>query len=382
MTKATDQQNEQLDPPYQLRQSRLFTSLTAGETDMMVLNPGPCLTYLTGLHFHLSERPVIAIFTPNHPLIMVLPELEAGKTTSLPFDVSTFPYGENPEEWSAVFRQASLAGRMDKKQIGVEPGRLRFLELELIKSAAPEATIVSAEELIAKLRMIKDPGELYAMRTAVEIAQNAIKNALLQFKLGITEKEFASELTLQILRAGSDSEIPFSPIVSAGLNGANPHATPTNRPIQAGDLLIIDWGAIYQGYISDMTRTFAIGEIGSEFKKIAQIVLDANQAGREKVKPGLALDEIDQAVREVIQEAGYGEYFIHRTGHGIGMETHEPPYVRAGNPMRIQAGMTFTIEPGIYLPERGGVRIEDDILATPDGAESLTNLPRTLETLS
>jgi len=382
MTRTFDLQPVPFDPPYQLRQSRLFTSLTAGDTDMLVLNPGPSLTYLTGLHFHLSERPVIAIFTPHHPVILILPELEAGKTESLPFDVSTFPYGENPEEWLAVFRQASLAAGMSGKQIGVEPDRLRFLELELLKSAAPEATFISAEEMIANFRMIKDASEIKAMHNAVKIAQDALTNALPQFKIGMTEHDFSAELTLQILRAGSDSEIPFSPIVSAGSNSANPHATPTKRPIQSGDLLVIDWGASYQGYISDMTRTFAIGEVESEFEKIAQIVLYANQAGREKVKPGLALEEIDQAAREVIQKAGYGEYFIHRTGHGIGMDTHEPPYVRAGNSMRIETGMTFTIEPGIYLPARGGVRIEDDILVTSNGAESLTNLPRTLETLT
>ena len=267
---------------------------------------------------------------------------------------------------------------MDGKQVGVEPGRMRFLEMQLLKSAAPHSNFISAEDRLASLRMMKDEDEISAMRKAVQIAETALKAALPQIQIGMTERQFAAELTLQLLRAGSDPEMPFSPIVSAGPNGANPHATPSERPFQAGDLLVIDWGARFQGYISDITRTFAIGEVEDEFRKIAEIVLQANKAGREIAKPSIAMGDVDTAARAVIDEAGYGEYFFHRTGHGIGMEGHEPPYARAGNPMLMQSGMTFTVEPGIYLRGRAGVRIEDDILVTDQGSESLTTLPREL----
>jgi Xaa-Pro dipeptidase len=142
--------------------------------------------------------------------------------------------------------------------------------------------------------------------------------------------------------------------------------------------LIIDWGANIGGYFSDLTRTFAIGALEAEMKPIAQIVLEANEAARRIAGPGVAAEDIDHAARQVIEQAGYGEFFIHRTGHGLGMEVHEEPYIRDGNPMPLSPGMTFTIEPGIYLPGRGGVRIEDDVVITEHGLRSLSDMPREL----
>jgi Xaa-Pro dipeptidase len=265
--------------------------------------------------------------------------------------------------------------------VGVEPGRMRVLELRMLESAAETAQYLSAEECLADLRMRKDQSEIEAMRRAAQIAQQALKEALPKVKAGISERELAAVLTAQLLRAGSDVELPFAPIVSSGPNGANPHALPSERRLQAGDLLVIDWGAAYKGYFSDITRTFAIGDIEDEFRQIAAIVRQANQAGRAAVKPGTAAHAVDQAARDVIEKAGYGQFFTHRTGHGLGMEAHEAPYMRAGNLQILEAGMTFTIEPGIYLPGRGGVRIEDDVVVTKDGGESLTNMPRELVTL-
>jgi len=230
--------------------------------------------------------------------------------------------------------------------------------------------------LIASLRMIKDPGEITAMRKAVQIAQAALQIVLPAVRIGMTERQIAAELTLQLLRLGSDPEIPFPPIVSGGPNSANPHATPSERRLQAGDLLVIDYGASFQGYFSDITRTFAIGEFDPQYARIAQVVLEANTAARLAGRPGVTADLVDQAARSVIASAGYGDFFTHRTGHGLGMEGHEEPYIRQGNPLILQAGMTFTIEPGIYLPDRNGVRIEDDVVITADGLESLTDLPR------
>jgi len=367
---------------YASRQARLTTALSSGALDALALNAGPSLTYLTGLHFHLSERPVVALFVPHTPPVVVLPELESGKTTVLPFPVQVFPYGENPGDWPAAFRQAALAANIDGRAVGVEPTRLRYLELKLLEGSAPQARFMSAEEILAALRMVKDEGELSAMRQAARIAQQALKAALSLVKPGVTERQLASELTLQLLRAGSDSETPFSPIVSAGPNSANPHATPTDRPMSAGDLLVIDWGASYNGYVSDITRTFAIGEVEDELARIADIVVQANAAGRAAVRPGASASQVDAAARQVIEAAGYGEYFIHRTGHGLGMEGHEAPYIRSGNQLSLEPGMTFTVEPGIYLPGRGGARFEDDVVVTADGVESLTDLPRRLEVIA
>jgi Xaa-Pro dipeptidase len=219
------------------------------------------------------------------------------------------------------------------------------------------------------------------MRKAVQIAQNALEAALPAVRIGMTEREFAAELTLQLLRHGSDPAMPFSPIVSCGPNSANPHASPSERAFQPGDLLVVDWGATNQGYISDLTRTFQIGQAEPEFEHIANLTIQANQAGREACRPGAPIESVDRAARSVIEAAGYGKYFFHRTGHGIGMEGHEEPYIRSGNRQLLEPGMSFTVEPGIYLPERGGVRVEDNVIITTMGAECLSDLPRELRRL-
>jgi len=347
----------------------------------MLLNPGPSLVYLTGLHFHLSERPVTVLFQPGLKPIIVLPELELEKLKQLPFEFQAFPYGEDPSNWANVFHAAALSAELAGKRVGVEPRQLRFLEYQLLSQAAPGAEYIAAEESLATMRMYKDEGELSAMRRAVEIAQNALETTLAQVKLGMTELDLASELTLQLFRAGCDPEVPFSPIVSGGLNSANPHATPSSRQLKRDDLLVIDWGASHQGYFSDITRTFAIGRMDPEFEKISRIVLEANEAGRNAARPGIPMEVVDQASRKVIESAGYGQYFTHRTGHGLGMEAHEMPYIRAGNQQPLEPGMTFTIEPGIYLPSRNGVRIEDDVVITSSGIECLTSLPREVKPL-
>lgn len=358
------------------RQNRLASLMSDTGLSAAVVNPGPSLVYLTGLHFHLNERPVVAIFVPQSPPVLVMPELEARKADGLPFPARVFFYGEDPAGWPAVFRQAVEAAGIEDQKIAVEAGRLRVLELRLMEAAAPQARFVSAESPVAELRRTKDEDEIQAMRQAADIAQRALQATLPQIRAGVTERQIAAELTQQLLRAGSDPEMPFAPIVSGGPNSANPHAVPTDRPLQPGDLLVIDWGASYNGYFSDITRTFAVGAISPELAHIHQIVQQANQVGRSAVRPGITAGEVDQGTREVIEEAGFGEYFTHRTGHGLGMESHEEPYIRSGNNVTLRPGMTFTVEPGIYLPGKGGVRIEDDVVVTPGGMDSLTDLPR------
>ena len=358
------------------RQNLLIQALPTANLHALALNPGASLTYLTGLHFHLSERPVVAIFSPEKPVHLILPELEQAKLLDLSYPVKAFPYGEDPQHWGESFRSALLAAGLGSARIGVEPRQLRLLEYRLLAQAADKGDFISAENTLASLRMIKDSFEINAMRKAAQIAQNALTATLPHIRLSISEHDLASELTLQLLRAGSDGEIPFAPIVSAGPNSANPHASPSDRLLQAGDLLVLDFGASYQGYISDITRTFALGEIDPEYAHIAQLVLEANTAARNLARPGITAHAVDQAARSTIAHAGYGEYFTHRTGHGIGMESHEEPYIRQGNDLVLQPGMAFTIEPGIYLPQRNGVRIEDDVVITLNGLESLTDFPR------
>ncbi|MBN2118009.1 MAG: aminopeptidase P family protein [Anaerolineales bacterium] len=358
------------------RFDKLNASLRASSLDAVILNPGPTLTHLTGMRFHLMERPVVLMFAKDQIPAIVLPELELQKVAALPYKLQVFVYPENPSEWEDIFRRAAQALGLDGKRIGVEPRQLRLLEFRYAKAGAPEADYPDASDVLAGLRLRKDRTEVEAMRGAVKIAQAALEAMIPLIKIGMAERELAAELVMQLLRHGSEPELPFAPIVSGGPNGANPHASPGDRKLQAGDLLVIDWGATYDGYISDLTRTFAVGNVEEEYQKIHKIVQEANAAGRAAAKPGVPCANVDKAAREVIENAGYGIYFTHRTGHGIGMEAHEDPYMRGDNMQLLEPGMAFTVEPGIYLPERNGVRIEDNVVITETGADVLSDMPR------
>jgi Xaa-Pro dipeptidase len=292
--------------------------------------------------------------------------------------VHAFAYGENPAEWDGVFRKAILSLNLDGKRVGVEPRQMRLLELRHIRAGAPEADFPDASEALGSLRLRKDDDEVDCIRRAVKIAQEALEATIPSIQVGMTEKQIAANLNIELLRHGSDSELPFPPIVSSGPNSANPHASPSERRLQRGDLLVVDWGATARGYVSDLTRSFAVGAVEPEFDTIAEIVLKANEAGRGAGRPGVPCSNVDKAARAVIEKSGYGAYFTHRTGHGIGMEDHEEPYMRLDNLQMLYPGMVYTVEPGIYLPNRGGVRIEDNIVVTKDGVDVLSDMPRQL----
>src|SRR5258708_15689250 len=360
------------------RMEHLHTALAEAGLDAAALNPGPTLAYLSGLHFHLMERPVVLLGDRQHDPVIVVPELEIPKVDLFPYKVNAFVYGEDPSTWEAVFRKAIQSLALDGKKIGVDPRQMRLLEFRQVHAGAPEADFPDAAEALASLRLRKDPTEVAAMRRAVRIAEDALEATLPQVKFGSTEREIASELMIQMLQRGSDAELPFPPIVSSGPNSANPHASPSDRRIQEGDLLVVDWGATVDGYISDLTRTFAVGNGSAEFKKVAEVVHSANEAGRAAGRPGVPCANVDIAARNLIAAAGYGTYFTHRTGHGIGMEGHEEPYMRGDNMQMLVSGMAYTVQPGIYVPGRGGARIEDNVVVTEDGVEVLSDMPREL----
>ena len=350
--------------------------IKANDLAGVVLNPGQSLTYLSGLHFHLMERPTILIITHEGEIAVVLPELEKGKLTGEAESFQAFTYGDDPGTWHTAFEQAASALKLETGRVGVEPEQLRFLELQYLNAAFPGVDFLDGSEVFAVLRLNKDEEEVAKMRRAAMIAQEALLATLRTLRLGVTEKVVANELIIQLLRAGSNPNLPFEPIVAFGENSANPHAVPTDRALTPGDLVLFDWGASYDGYLSDITRTFTFGGVEEELQQIGDIVRRANQAGRDAGAPGLAAGTVDLAARAVIEEAGYGLYFFHRTGHGLGMSPHEAPYIYAENDQILTLGMTFTVEPGIYLPGRGGVRIEDDVVVTANGLQTLTDLPR------
>jgi Xaa-Pro dipeptidase len=364
----------------QNRLDKLTRQILAHGVDGIALVPGPNMTYLSGIHSHVSERPIVLFFPADDEPAIVIPGLEAMKARAAGIQEERIFAWSDDEGYTGAFQQACAMLELSDYLLGVEALHMRVLELELLKRYAPGLTTTHAEPILMALRAVKDAAEIATMERAIAIAERAMERLIPQIEMGMTEKQVAAMLTQLQLEEGADG-IAFGPIVSAGPNGASPHATPTERPLQNGDLLVIDWGCLVDGYPSDITRTFAVGAIDAEMRHIYETVKLANQQGILAARPGATGQDVDRAAREVIDDAGYGEYFFHRTGHGLGVEGHEPPFIIEANTDPLIPGNVFTVEPGIYLAGRGGVRIEDDVIITEDGHRSLTSMTRELITV-
>lgn len=358
----------------ELVQSRM----TERKLPLIAVAAGPDLNYFSGLEFHVSERPAVLLIPASGKPAFVYPEFETAKVNSCRVPLEPFPYGEDRESWVPAFDRALQSLPAAIRKVGVNSTQMRYMEMDLLHQARAGLHFTASDALFQSLRTRKDSSEMECIRKAIRIAEEAFRETLSFIKPGRTEKEIAGELVINLLRLGSDAELPFSPIVAAGPNSANPHALPSDRKLEEGDLVVIDWGARFDHYISDITRTLSIGQPQEQFSNMATIVKQANEKARQTAKAGFLCSLVDEAARSVIGEAGMGEFFTHRTGHGIGMEAHEAPYIASDYTHALEVGNTFTIEPGIYLPGNGGVRIEDNILITTVGAETLTSLPREL----
>ncbi len=339
--------------------------------DCLAVVPGPNLYYITSKKFHLSERPVV-LFIEDDNLTFILPELESQKLDGLGVDSLTYSDVSGPQQAFDIFFENKQFGK-----IGIESRIIRHLELNLIDRQRSE--IVDSMFMFAELRTKKSNDEIEFIENAVSIAEKSLNSIINKLNSGISERDFASQLVMELLKNGSESELPFSPIVASGANAANPHHFPTGKIISENELVIIDWGANYQGYFSDITRTFATGKkIDSKLLDAFESVRLANSAARAKSAYGVTAGEVDLAARSIIDQRGFGEFFIHRTGHGLGLEIHEEPNIKQNEDFLLNEGNIFTIEPGIYLPGLGGIRIEDDVLIESSGSRSLTTIPRNL----
>jgi Xaa-Pro dipeptidase len=226
--------------------------------------------------------------------------------------------------------------------------------------------------------MKKDAGEIALMRRAVEVTEAVLEDVVAAATPGLTERAICTRLMASLLSGGGES-IPFEPLVQSGPNAAFPHGQTSDRRLERGDVLLIDLSTTVDGYHSDITRTFVVGDQPTNrLREIYAVVEAANEAGRAAVRPGATCEDVDRATRQVIVEAGYGKQFSHRTGHGLGLDVHEDPSVVEGNTLQLEPGMTLTIEPGIYVEGWGGVRIEDDVVVTDQGCESLSTFNRAL----
>jgi Xaa-Pro aminopeptidase len=359
---------------------KLKELMKSQKIDSLILVPGPNLYYFSGLKMHTSERSTMLFVNAQGKDCIFLPKLEMPNATSILKDEYTY-YGYSDEEGpDQVFNNMSNALGLDGRKLGVEFLHMRVAEHELLRRNVSGFSLINAEPSIAEIRMVKDDEEISCMRKATEITEKALAATVKAIKPGMTELEIGNRFKIEALSFGS-GEFPKEPIVASGPRSASPHTKTSARPVNAGEMIIMDVGATFQGYICDITRTFVIGHIDDEFRKIYEVVKKANETAIRVSRPKFTAEELDGMARKVIETEGYGQYFIHRTGHGLGIEEHEPPYIVKGNKLELKIGMTFTIEPGIYIPGKGGVRIEDNVVVTGQGLDTLTSYPTELKIL-
>lgn len=343
--------------------------------DAVALVPGANLDYFTGLKFHLSERPTVAVFDETG-ITFIIPELEVPVLAQRPdLEARIFAWND-ADGFEGAFREAVAALKLDNAVLGVDGLTMRVFEYRALQQAGA-TQLDNVDQQLLWLRTVKTLQEVKAIREAIRLSEQALHRLLDWVTPGMNEREIAAELSRLLKEAGSAGEA-FGTLVQTGPNSALPHGSASERALGKDEFLLIDFGGLRHGYPADITRTFCLGTPTDKMKRIYDTVLAANRAAVEVAGPGVACGDVDKAARDVIETAGYGEYFIHRTGHGLGLSTHELPQIAAGVTDTLETGMVFTIEPGIYVPGLGGVRIEDDIHVTDSGVEVLTQFPRKL----
>ena len=341
----------------------------AGLTGILVA-PGPDLVYLAGyMPIAITERLTLLVVQKHRDPAMILPVLERPDAEHAPSagTIALTDWTDGSDPYAAAAPLLEPDGRY---AISDSAWALQLLGLQ---AALPETRYVSMTSALPMLRGVKDADELERLAAAGAAADACYEELSKLPFAGRTEKEVASDLAALLISHGH-SQVDFT-VVGSGPNGANPHHEAGDRTIEEGDMVVLDFGGLKDGYGSDTSRTVHVGEPTDEEREVHEIVRRAQQAGFEAVRPGVECQEIDRACRRVITEAGYGEQFIHRTGHGIGLTTHEPPYMVEGETHLLEPGMCFSIEPGIYLSGRFGVRIEDIVTVTEDAGRRLNNTP-------
>ncbi|WP_086792463.1 aminopeptidase P family protein [Streptomyces thermovulgaris] len=361
---------------YRARMERAARAADDAGLAGLLVAPGPDLVWLTGYAPPAdTERLTLLVLTPGRDPVLVVPTLEAPDaaraTGASALTLRDWTDGTDPYAITAELLDGD--GRFG---ISDNTWAMHLLGLQ---RALPDTSYASLTEALPMLRAVKDEAEVELLAAAGAAADAAFEEIRTMPFAGRREREVGADLA-DLLRRFGHSRVDFT-IVGSGPNGANPHHEMGDRVIEHGDMVVLDFGGLKDGYGSDTTRTVHVGEPTDEERRVHDIVREAQEAGFRAVRPGVACQEVDRAARAVIEQAGYGEYFIHRTGHGIGVTTHEPPYMIEGEEQPLVPGMCFSVEPGIYLPGRFGVRIEDIVTVTEDGGRRLNNTTREMVTV-
>lgn len=345
--------------------------------DALLVTDPKHVYYLTGFACNPHERFLGLLLVRGEEPVLIVPALdaEAAQAASSVSTILTHSDTDNPYDLLAKQLSSMKIGTL-----GIEKEHFSVARYELLTSAVAVDHISDIGPLLRTMRAKKTPEEVSRMKHAAELVEEVLRRGLEHVKTSVSEIELVAELEYLMKKVGASGP-SFDTMVLSGPNTALPHGVPGSRVIQPGDFIMFDLGVYAAGYASDITRTFAVEEADSKLVTIYNTVLAANEAGIVASIPGATFGSVDRAAREVIDAAGFGPYFMHRVGHGLGMDTHEYPSLHGLNEDIIENGNVFTVEPGIYVPGLGGVRIEDDILVTEDGPQTLTSFPKALTIL-
>ncbi|ARD47196.1 Xaa-Pro peptidase family protein [Sporosarcina sp. P33] len=344
----------------------------------LITNPDN-IFYLTDFRSDPHERLLgVVVFKEKDPFI-ICPAMEVADVKAIGWNYDIIGYKDTDNAFA--FLEQAITERISSfLLLAIEKQHLTVDRFEILQSRFPSLQFANLDEKLASCRLVKNEIELEHLRKAAELADYAIEVGCNEIAEGKTELEIVQAVETAVKQKGAE-KMSFDTIIVSGTKTASPHGIPGERKIEKGDFILFDLGVVYKGYCSDITRTVSFGEPSEEKRKIYETVKKAQQAAIDVVRPGTLAKEVDLAARSVIEEAGYGELFPHRIGHGLGISVHEYPSLTGTNDMPLEKGMVFTIEPGIYDPSITGVRIEDDLYVTEDGVEVLTKFPKDLKVI-
>jgi Xaa-Pro aminopeptidase len=353
------------------RASRVRAGFAGAGIDALLVHRLPNVRYLTGF---TGSAGVVAL-TPE--ALLLVTDGRYAEQSRLQLDAAGVDGEVVIGATAAEQLDALVAAVAPFPRLGLEADGVTWAQQREYVDRFAEHELVATHGVVEAARRVKEPAEVARIRAACSIADDALAELLPTLAGAPTERDFALALEMGMRRRGA-SKVSFDPIVAAGPNGARPHARPSERPIGVGELVVIDFGCVVDGYCSDMTRTVSVGDPGADAVHLWETVLASQRAGRAALGPDVACAAVDGASRDVIVDAGLGERFVHGTGHGVGLEIHEAPRVARTTTGTLAVGDVVTVEPGVYLPGVGGVRIEDTLVVTADGAEALTEFPKQL----
>lgn len=355
------------------RRERLREQLAQANIDLLAIAPTPNMGYLLGFAPKYDERLCLFLATRNDARLVV-PHLNANQVESHT-GMSSIRWTDEQGSTGALEQALGELGITSGAVLAADD-TMHASDLIRLQEMAKPARTVAGDQVMSHLRSIKSHFEVELLARAAEQADRALMAGAQACKPGATEREVADAITAFFTRDGAE-HVDFT-IIGGGPNGAFPHHHSSDRKFEQGDTIIIDIGATLNGYKSDVTRVVQLGEPSAEVRRAYDLVKEANQRGREAVKPGVRARDVDRATREPIERAGMGEYFFHRTGHGLGIEEHEPPWISAVSETVLEPGMVFSIEPGMYFAGKFGIRIEDIVVVTKEGSRCLTGLDHEL----